>query len=304
MTPFESIIDSTIRTATPLLLASLGELLVERVGIVNIGLEGMIIAGAFASLVGATHVSALSGFLMAVAVGAVCGALFWWLVDWCQADQIVTGTAVTLLALGLTGALYRMLYGASGAALSAATVPSTAVRGLAGVRFVGVAFNQPAPTYLGYLLVPLLWWWLYRTYAGLSVRAIGESPDAARVSGVPVDRYRLGALICGGALAGLAGATLVLAQVGTFAEGMSAGRGFIAIAIVALGRWHPLGVLAASLLFGVASALQHLFQATGSHLPYQLFLALPYVLALGALGLGAGRAVAPAFLGRRLDLSS
>src|SRR5436853_5818105 len=133
MTPAESIIDSTIRTATPLLLASLGELVVERVGIVNIGLEGMIIAGAFASLVGATHASSLVGFLVATAIGAALGAFFWWLVDWCQADQIVTGTAVTLLSLGLTGALYRTLYGATGAALTAGTAPSTAVPGLASV---------------------------------------------------------------------------------------------------------------------------------------------------------------------------
>jgi simple sugar transport system permease protein len=160
-------------------------------------------------------------------------------------------------------------------------------------------FRQPGTTYAAYLGVPLLWWWLYRTHAGLALRAVGENPEAAATAGVRPGRVRVFALLFGGALGGLAGATLVLAQVGTFAEGMSAGRGFIAIAVVALGRWHPLGVGLAALLFGGASALQFLFQAMGWALPYQLFLALPYVLTLLALAGAAGRSAAPAALGRR-----
>src|SRR5690606_26454121 len=141
------------------------------------------------------------------------------------------------------------------------------------------------------------WWWMYRTHRGLSLRACGESPTAARAAGIAVTRVQVTAVLFAGALAGLGGATLVLAQAGTFAEGMSAGRGFVAIAIVVLGRWHPLRAVLAALVFGAASALQTLFQALGSTIPYQVFLALPYVLTLAALAGVAGRAQAPAALG-------
>jgi simple sugar transport system permease protein len=145
----------------------------------------------------------------------------------------------------------------------------------------------------------LLAWWLSRTHAGLSLRAVGENPAAAIAAGISPDRVRWLALLFGGALGGLSGGTLVIAQVGTFAEGMSAGRGFIAIAIVALGRWSPVGVAIAALLFGAASALQFVFQSLGWTLPYQLFLALPYVLTLSALAGVTGRSGPPAALGRR-----
>jgi simple sugar transport system permease protein len=159
-------------------------------------------------------------------------------------------------------------------------------------------FDQQALTYVAWLLVLLAWWFLFRSWWGLALRATGESAEAARASGVPVGRVQLLATLAGGALAGLAGAVLVLAQVGTFAEKMTAGRGFIAIAIVVLGRWRPLGVLLAALLFGGATALQFAFQAMGLAVPYQLFLVMPYLLALAALAGAVGRARAPAGLGR------
>ena len=217
-----------------------------------------------------------------------------------RADQIITGTAVNLLVLGLTGALYRGLYGPTGAALTIPTTGSVAVPLLSRIPVLGpTLFDQPPPTYLVYLVAPALWWWLYRTHTGLAIRAIGERLESVRVSGVDVPRWRWITLLVGGALGGVAGATLVLSQSGTFAEGMSAGRGFIAIGIVVLGRWRPMGVLIASLLFGAASALQYLFQAMGWSVPYQLFLALPYVLTLLALaGLARRRVEAPAALGR------
>jgi simple sugar transport system permease protein len=170
---------------------------------------------------------------------------------------------------------------------------------LSSIPLVGPGlFDQPGVTYVVYLLIPILWWWLHRRAAGLSLRAIGESPAAARAAGVSVGRYRWLAILFGGAAGGLAGATLVLAQAGTFAEGMSAGRGFVAIAIVVLGRWHPAGVAIASLVFGAASALQFLVQSLGLGVPYQLALALPYVLTLVGLAGVAGRVGAPAALAR------
>jgi simple sugar transport system permease protein len=301
MPAIESFLESSVRTATPLLLAALGEAVVERAGIINIGLEGLIIGGAFGALVGATHGGVALGFLASIGVGVALGLLFYLFVDPLGTDQIVTGTAITILALGATGALYRAWYGSTGAALSIATIPPLTIPWLASIPLIGPAlFRQPATTYLCYALVPATWWWMYRTHAGLALRAIGESPHAAVVSGVRVSRYRLGALCFSGALAGLAGGTLVLAQVGTFAEGMSAGRGFIAIAAVVLGRWNPLGVAAAALLFGAATALQFWIQALGLRVPYQAVLAVPYALTLAALAGVAGRVNAPVALGRPL----
>ncbi|NOT07899.1 MAG: ABC transporter permease, partial [Gemmatimonadales bacterium] len=200
-----------------------------------------------------------------------------------RADQIITGTAITLASVGLTGTIYRSAFGAAGPTLSIPTFNAVEVAALTGVAW---------------LLVPVVWWFLFRSWWGLALRAAGESAEAARASGVPVTRVRVAALLAGGALGGLAGATLVLAQTGTFAEKMTAGRGFIAIAIVVLGRWHPAGVLVAALLFGAASALQFGFQAMGLAVPYQLFLVMPYLLALLALAGAVGESRAPAGLAK------
>jgi len=291
--------DATVRTATPLVLAAIGETVVERAGIINIGLEGVILSGAFGALVGATHGGLAGGFLAGAVSGVAVAMLFALFVVKLRCDQIITGTAITLLAVGLTGTLYRGLYGASGAALSIATLSPISIPVLSKIPVVGSGFfEQPAITYGLYFLVPATWWWMYRTHAGLALRAMGESPMAAEAAGIRVDRVRVAAIALGGALGGLAGATLVLAQAGTFAENMSAGRGFVAIAIVVLGRWHPLGVALAALLFGASSALQFLLQAMGLALPYQLFLALPYALTLAALAGVAGRVRAPAALAK------
>ncbi len=318
----ESFFEATIRTATPLALAALGETVVERAGVINIGLEGVILAGAFGALVGGflppeLHANAAAvlgssvaaGYTLAILAGILTAAIFALFAVSLKCDQIITGTAINLLVLGATGTLYRTLYGASGAALSIQTSGSAEIPILSAIPLVGRAlFAQPFVTYALYLLIPVVWWTLYRTHAGLALRAVGENPEAAAVAGVSVPRTRWTAILTGGALGGAAGGALVLAQSGTFAEGMSAGRGFIAIAIVVLGRWHPFGAAAAAVLFGAASAIQFVIQARGWAVPYQLPLALPYLLTLGALALGGLRlggsrrravpAGAPAALGR------
>jgi ABC-type uncharacterized transport system permease subunit len=290
---------ATIRTATPLALAALGEAIVERAGLINLGLEGAILAGAFGALLGATTGGVAGGYAGAVAGGLIVSGLFALCVVYWHADQIITGTALTLFSMGATGTLYRALFGSGGAALSLPTSAPLPIPFLSSLPLVGGAlFGQPPSTYVVYLLVPTLWWWLVGTHAGLALRAIGERPEAAEAAGIPVNRYRVLAVLFGGMLGGLAGGTLVLAQAGTFAEGMSAGRGFIAIAIVVLGGWRPLGVAAAALLFGAASALQFAFQAMGWAVPYQLFLVTPYLLTLAALAGAVGRTRAPAALGK------
>ena len=298
-TGLESILAGVIRTATPLALAAIGETVVERSGIINIGLEGSIIAGALGAVAGAANGGTLAGFVAGAACGCLVAMIFALFTVLMRADGIITGTAVTLLALGATGTLYRLAYGAGGAALTTPTVGPVPVPGLAGIPVIGTAlFAQPLVTYFAYALVPIVTLWMFRTHSGLALRAVGESPAAATAAGVSVKRTQFLAVLFGGVLGGVAGATLVLAQAGTFVEGMSAGRGFIAIAIVVLGRWNPAGVALAALVFGAASALQFFFQAGGSHLPYQLFLAFPYVLTLAALAFARGGARAPAALGR------
>ena len=292
---------AAIRTATPLVLAAAGELLVERAGIINMGLEGSILAGAFGALVGASLGGVTGGYVGGMIAGMLLSALFALYVVFLRADQIITGTALTLLSIGGTGTAYRSAYGSSGAALHLPTSGPVSVPWLSSIPVIGPAlFAQPAITYVAYFLLPMIAWWLYGTHSGLALRALGESPAAAEAAGVPVTRVRVLAILSSGVLAGLAGACLVLAQAGTFAENMSAGRGFIAIAIVVLGRWRPLGIALAALLFGGASALQFGFQAMGWNIPYQLFLAAPYVITLAALAGAVGRSRAPAALGRAL----
>jgi simple sugar transport system permease protein len=298
--PVTAFLEATVRTATPLLFAGLGETLVEQSGVINVGLEGIVIAGAFGGLVGATAGGVGAGFVAAAVGGAAMAAVFAVFATILRTDQIIAGTAVTLFGLGITGALYRWGFGPAGAALTIPTMGAMPIPGLDRVPVLGPAlFDQPPVAYAAYLLVPALWWWSYRTYDGLALRAVGENPDAARVAGIAVRRVQFVAVIVGGVLGGVSGGTLVLAQVGTFAEGMSAGRGFIAIAIVALGRWNPIGAAVGAVIFGAASALQFLFQAMGWHAPYQLFLALPYVLTLVALAVAGakGHGGAPAALG-------
>jgi simple sugar transport system permease protein len=256
------------------------------------------IAGAFGALVGAGAGGVGAGFAVAILAGCAAAALMAAVVLWLRADAVIAGTAVTLLALGLTGTLYRAFYGAQGAALSVPTIPVIAVPVVSHTPVLGRAFlQQPIITYALYGIAVVLWWFLTRTHAGLAVRAMGERPAAARAAGISPLRVRFGALLFGGAMGGLAGGTLVLAQVGTFAEGMSAGRGFIAIAIVVLGRWTPAGVAGAALLFGAASQLQYVFQSLGWTVPYQVFLMLPYALTLLVLAGTQRRAKAPAALG-------
>jgi general nucleoside transport system permease protein len=291
-------LEASVRLGAPLALAAMGETITERSGVINIGLEGSLIAGALGGALGALAFGAAGpGVLAGAAAGLAVAAVFGALSVGLGTDQIITGTAVTLGGLGLTGAIYQARFGATGTALTLPTLAPARVPVLADVPWVGSALFAQAPTaYLAYGLAPLLWYFLFRTEWGLELRAVGEQPDAAEAAGVRVRWVRLWATLFGGALAGIAGAHLALAHVGTFAENMSAGRGFIAIAVVVLGRWNPLLVLLAAVFFGAASALQFFLQAVGLDLPYQLFLALPYVLTLAALAGWVGRARAPAAL--------
>lgn len=269
--------------ATPLALAALGETVVQKAGVIHIGIEGTMLAGAFFAMLatlasGNPWVGLGVGVLVGVTLALLSGAFALTL----TVDQVVVGTAVNLLALGLTRTLFAMRFGASGELLSVPKVPSW--QGLDAVMVVAV------------LLAVVTHLVLFRTSWGLALRAAGEYPQAAEAAGFSVLRLRYAALVFGGAMAGLGGAYLSLGIAGSFADNMTAGRGFLAIAMVTFGRWKPVPVLGACLLLGWLDGLQFTFQAKGVQLPFQLFLALPYVAALLVLaGMGRG-AHAPAAL--------
>ena len=295
---FVAFLEASVRLGVPLALAAMGETITERSGVINIGLEGSLIAGALGGALGAMALDGPGGgLLIGAAAGAFVAFTFAAFAIGLGTDQIITGTAITLGGLGFTGAIYQARFGTTGAVLSVPTLAPAPIPVLSEIPVVGTALFAHAPTaYLAYVLAPALWYFLYRTAWGLELRAVGEDPDAADAAGVRVRWTRFWATILGGTMAGIAGAHLVLAHAGTFAENMSAGRGFIAIAVVVLGRWDPVWVLLAAFFFGAANALQFQGQALGLDLPYQLFLAFPYVLTLAALGLGVGRTRAPAAL--------
>ncbi len=290
---------SALALGTPLLFAALGELVSERAGVLNIGVEGMMLTGAFAGFLGCWATgSPLAGMAAAGLAGALLGVVFAIWVVGLDADQVVAGAALNILAVGLTGVLYRAIFGVTGAAL---TVPTFVPLAIGGTSPWLAPLRQPAPVYVALALVPVAWVVVYRTRVGLVLRAVGENAEAAASLGIRVANVRFAAIVAAAILAGIAGGHLALAYSNTFVEGMSAGRGFIALAIVVFGRWRPLGVLAGALLFGAASAGQFHLQAAGVAVSYHLVLMLPYLLTLAVLAFASISSAAPAELGRRRE---
>ena len=295
----ESFFNSTIGMTTPILLAAIGELMVEESGVINIGIEGAMLSGAFFALAAAYFSgSTLLGLAAGIAAGVAINSIYTAMVVNLAVNQVVSGTALNILALGLTGVLYRQVFGITGASFMVRPMPTLALGPLAAIPIIGPAFfNHNLLVYFTFILVPVAGYILTRTRYGLRLRAAGERPDAADALGLGVYRLRWEALLISGALTGLAGAFLTLAYANTFVENISAGRGFVALSVVIVGRWKSWGLAAASLLFGAAMALQFGMQALGTAIPYQFFLALPYFLTLVVLATVGGQAAAPSALG-------
>jgi ABC-type uncharacterized transport system permease subunit len=295
----EAFLISTIAMATPILLAALGELLVEESGIINVGMEGAMLAGAFFALSGVYFTGSIAvgltcGIAAAIAINAMLGVLLINL----AVNQVVAGTALNIFAAGITGVFYRKFFGITGKAFIVSPLHALALGPLARIPFFGpMLFDQSPLVYLAFLLVPVFAWVIRRTRYGLRVRAAGERPEAADALGLGVYALRWQALIVSGVLTGLAGAFLTLAYANTFVENISAGRGFVALAVVILGQRNSWGLASASILFGAAMALQFGLQALGTAVPYQLFLALPYALTLIVLAFFGGQARDPSALG-------
>lgn len=287
---------AALRVATPLLLAALGETMAERAGVLNLGIEGTMFIGAFAGfVVAAVSGSLWLGLIGAIVIGMASGLLMGLLTVTYRLNQHVAGLGVTLLTTGLALFSYRLLFGAS--STQTRIEPFSQIDPLGAVEPIGELFRQYPLTYLALLGVPLVWWVLFRTRFGLRLRAVGENPEAADMAGVNVFRMRYTALIVAGGLMGLAGAFLSLAQLGAFTFGIIAGRGWLAIALVIFGNWNPFKVLLGALLFGLVQAIQLRLQAEGvTAVPYEMFLALPYLVTIVALALAGRNAAYPAAL--------
>ncbi len=300
---------SAVRLATPIALAATGAAVCERSGIVNIAMEGLMLVAAFAGVTAALlSGSTWLGVIAAVVASLVFSALHAWASVNLRADQVISGTAINILALGITGFLMQTIFKRPGTTDSVKTIGPLLDLPAGGDSLLGriwtwidVALLSYTPiVYLGVFLAIFLTWAMYRTRWGLRLRALGEHPRAADTVGVNVLRGRWVAILISGAMAGLAGANLTLEQVGSFTEGMTNGRGFIALAANIFGRWIPGGAYLASLLFGFADALQlklQLFSDT-INLPPQFFLMFPYVLTVIVLAGAVGKAAAPAAVGK------
>lgn len=287
-----------LRFATPLIFGAMGGILSERSGVINIGLEGMMLMGAFFGIFGA---DIFGSWLMGVAVGMASGALLGLVHAFVsihlRADQVVSGTGINILALGITGYVFIYHYGDQGTPPEISRVPNVTLPFAEGIPLIGEALGRMnLLTWAALLLVPILTVYLFRTRSGLRLRSVGEKPRAADSLGLPVLRTRYLAVIASGALAAVGGVYLSTALLGSFNENMTAGRGFIALAAVIFGSWRPMGALAGALLFGLSSALTRRLPVF-SESTAVLFEALPYVLTLVVVAGVIGRSRPPAAIG-------
>ena len=284
-----SLLAAAITMGTPLLYAALGEVICERSGVINLGVEGMMLIGACTGFIaGNSFGSPWAGVAAAVIAGALLALIHAFLTVTLRANQVVSGLAVTLFGTGLSGYLGQDYVGQpAGAVFGKIAVPL-----LSDIPIIGsILFKQDALVYISYFLVPFAAWYFYKTRSGLFLRAMGENPAAVDAAGINVFGLRYLYIVIGGALAGVAGAYLSLAYAPSWLENMTAGRGFIALAAVIFGRWSGAGVLLACLFFGFCDALQIRLQVGSFGVPYQFFQMIPYIATVVVLaGIGMKKA--------------
>lgn len=291
------IVDQTLRITTPILFAALGGCLNERSGVINIGLEGIMILGAFAAAVGSYFYGAWIGILFGITVGGIMGFVHAFMSVTVKANQIISATAINIFALGFPNIIIPVLWtGYHSMTPVVPVIKDINIPVIANIPVIGKMFGHLSPiVYIALLFVPAVHFFLFKTKIGLRIRAVGEHPKAADTVGVDVARMRYIAVTLSGALAGFGGAFLSIAYQSQFSQAMTAGRGFIGLAAMIFGRWKPVGALVACLIFGLADAFQASAQAAGVSIPSDLLLSLPYVLTLVALaGLIGKKAVGPA----------
>ena len=293
------ILTSGIRLATPYLFASIGEMFGQRSGVYNLGVEGMMLMGAFAAFYATlTTGNPWLGLLAAIIVGAVMGLAMAVISVTFQAEQGISGIGVYLFGLGMSDLLFQKTLGTVETVSGFRPVH---IPVLSDLPIIGeILFNQSMMVYMAYALVPVAWYILYRTTFGLKIRAVGENPAAADALGVSVNRIRYMTVTIGGMLAGVAGASLSIALLNVFQQNLTSGIGFIAVALVYFGGWKPYGVLFGALLFSMVNALQLWIQALSIPIPFdasEMLIMLPYVLTILVLVFSAGRMRKPSALG-------
>lgn len=278
-------IASDIRTATPLLLAALGLVFSERAGIVNIGTEGLMLTGALLGTVGSFYSGSVwVGTIVAILGTVLLALVFSFFTVTLKADQTVVGTALNILAGGLTITLNRIIFGGSTTVPVIDVYDKVPIPLLSKIPYLGESlFSQSIPVYIAFLFVPIAWFVLNKCNIGLKIRAVGENPKACDTVGINVFKVRYGAILFSGVMSGLAGAFISMGQLNFFTEGMVAGRGFMALAVCVFGNYSPIGVLLAALLFGASDALQYRLQAMSVGIPYQFLVMLPYIITVVAL---------------------
>ncbi|MGZ8438248.1 MAG: ABC transporter permease [Candidatus Limnocylindrales bacterium] len=291
---------AAIRLATPYLYASIGEMFAQRSGVLNLGVDGIMLVGAFAAFYGTLMTGSLwVGVAAAMVAGLAMGLLMSVISVTLKAEQGISGIGLSLFGLGLSSLLFKTLVG------TVKTVDGFRpihIPVLGDIPYLGdIFFSQSLPVYVAFLLVPISWYVLERTPWGLKVRAVGQNPAAADTLGVSVTRVRYVCVCLGAVLAGLAGASLSIALVNLFQENLTAGAGYIAVALVYFGGWRPLGILLGALLFSTVTAIQLRMQVLGIQIPSDFAVMLPYVLTIVALSFSANRARQPAALNKLFE---
>ena len=294
-----SVLASTIRISTPILLAAMGELVTERAGVMNLGVEGTMLMGAYFGFYAAHQTgSLLLGFLAAVLAGGLMGLFMVFMAATLKVDQTVTGLSLNLLSAGFTLFLYRVSYGDVGDVPSIIPLGKVSVPLLADIPIIGeIFFKQSYLTYFAILSVPLIAIFIYRTKYGLAIRAIGENPGAADTRGLNVTNYQYLCVIFGGMMSGLGGAFITIGTIANFLPDIIGGRGWLAVVLVIAGNWHPWRIFIATLIFAFLEALQLQIQGIGVDVPHQILLALPFIVALIVMMGSRARSVAPKQLG-------
>ena len=294
------ILTSAVRLATPYLYASIGEAFAQTSGVVNLGVDGIMLVGGFAGF----YVTLITGnvwlgLLAAMIAGLLMGLLMSVISVTLKAEQGISGIGLYMFGLGLSSLLFKELVGTVKTidGFSAVRIPL-----LGNIPYLGdIFFNQSILVYAAFLLVPLAWFVLDKTTLGLKIKSVGQNPAAADSLGVSVDRVRYFSVCLGATLAGLAGASLSLSLVNLFQENLTAGLGFIAVALVYFGGWRPLGILGGALLFSTVNSLQLWLQVLGAEIKSDILVMLPYILTIVALAFAANRARQPAALNKPFE---
>ncbi len=297
-----SLFTSMFRYAAPIIFSATGELVAERSGVLNLGIEGTMLIGALASFLVTYHTQSLAlGVLGGMLVGGLLSTLMAFIVVTLRADQIITGLTVNIFSAGITLYMFRAAF--TGVATqnlpTIKTFEAINIPFLSNIPVIGpIFFSQHLLTYIAILMVVLVYLFLYHTKYGLVLRSIGDNPRAVDMKGVNISLYKYLSVIFGGMMSGLGGSFLTLVSAGIFAQEMVNGRGWIALAIVIMGNWKPFTILLSALLFGFLDTFQLQVQGIGIHFPYQILIALPYVLTILVLVIGRRKSGVPLLVGR------